>query len=370
MKTRFKTLAYATLAGTIGFGTIGVSEVLAQSHAGEDDKKKPEKIEKRIEITEDNGKRKMMVATTENGVTTVREITGDSINIYLKENGHRGCKNHPGQKNGKPCRVGRHATDDVGVQNFEIDISHDLIRKMAGFIHLDSLGNITEAEVARKLEDIFKEMKMPYDAMAHDVQVIRMRDSLITESDDDTEHIFIKKGGSHPNIEVRINDDVTKHATNADQMVAIAEDGKTITIHNDDVHTEVDVQISESDTDSRQKTIVIKKVSTGTVKIADLTATDKKQFSAADPKNDLQLNALKLYPNPNNGKFNLEFEIPSNGKTHITITDSEGKTIYRKTVKRKGKHTLAVGLSEKSKGVYLLNFLQGERSVNKKIIVD
>ena len=87
-------------------------------------------------------------------------------------------------------------------------------------------------------------------------------------------------------------------------------------------------------------------------------------------KNKLKVEKMNFYPNPNNGKFNLSFELESKEKTTIEIYDESGKKVYsEELLDFSGKYNKEIDLSKESKGVYFIKVNQNKKSLTKKIIV-
>lgn len=82
----------------------------------------------------------------------------------------------------------------------------------------------------------------------------------------------------------------------------------------------------------------------------------------------LEFTQLDMYPNPNQGAFSLDFEIPA-GATTITIVDVDGKEVFKKEMPDfNGIFSDRIDISEQPSGVYFLNIIQGEKRVVKKVI--
>ncbi len=76
-------------------------------------------------------------------------------------------------------------------------------------------------------------------------------------------------------------------------------------------------------------------------------------ITASEPNETDELN-LKVFPNPSDGNFVLEFTLIDNKPAELNIFDIGGKIIWQKIVKGRGKHIEQVNLSEYPTGTYLL----------------
>ncbi|MBI5541403.1 MAG: T9SS type A sorting domain-containing protein [Bacteroidia bacterium] len=74
---------------------------------------------------------------------------------------------------------------------------------------------------------------------------------------------------------------------------------------------------------------------------------------------------LLIYPNPNNGKFTIEFTNPETKSNRVTITDFTGKIIYETTLKTE---KIIFQEFELASGVYFVK-VTGNKVYNKKLII-
>lgn len=91
-----------------------------------------------------------------------------------------------------------------------------------------------------------------------------------------------------------------------------------------------------------------------------------------DGMEELGLENFELYPNPNDGRFNLSFDVQENSKITISVHDMLGKIVYREDLSNFfGNYNRSMDLSNNSKGVYTLSILNEERQLVKaKIVID
>ncbi|MEA5141281.1 M12 family metallo-peptidase [Arcicella rigui] len=73
-----------------------------------------------------------------------------------------------------------------------------------------------------------------------------------------------------------------------------------------------------------------------------------------EPKSIVDNWAVKVFPNPNDGNFTVEFTSTDNKATELTIYDLFGKVIVKKSIKVIGKHSEVFNLSEQASGEYFL----------------
>lgn len=80
------------------------------------------------------------------------------------------------------------------------------------------------------------------------------------------------------------------------------------------------------------------------------------------------LEALNVYPNPNNGNFTIDLEGPSAEFVELTLMSNLGQLIYREKVGfQSGQIRHQVTTEDLSKGIYLLQVRSGNQAVYRKI---
>ena len=79
---------------------------------------------------------------------------------------------------------------------------------------------------------------------------------------------------------------------------------------------------------------------------------------------------IKIYPNPNNGKFNLYFNPEGDKETIITITNFLGQIIYESSVSGVSEFDEEIDLYDNGKGVYFINVHTGDDKISRRLVVD
>jgi hypothetical protein len=86
--------------------------------------------------------------------------------------------------------------------------------------------------------------------------------------------------------------------------------------------------------------------------------------------NVLTTNNFEVYPNPNNGTFNIMLPANEQSTIQLTIIDPTGKVIKQKMMPlQQGNNLLDLNLSL-SKGIYMLLIQQNGISLSKKFAVE
>ncbi|NRD18675.1 T9SS type A sorting domain-containing protein [Winogradskyella eckloniae] len=83
-----------------------------------------------------------------------------------------------------------------------------------------------------------------------------------------------------------------------------------------------------------------------------------------------ELDNLSVYPNPNNGEFNIGFNPTSGDAISIDVYDIRGRSIYNKIYSNTGRFDETIQLNNAQAGVYMLMISDGSHKVTKKIIVE
>jgi subtilisin-like proprotein convertase family protein len=85
--------------------------------------------------------------------------------------------------------------------------------------------------------------------------------------------------------------------------------------------------------------------------------------------NSNQINDLVVYPNPNNGNFNIQFTSNSGNEIKVNVHDVRGREIFAKSYNNNGLFNESLELNNVQSGVYLVTVQDGARKEVKKIVV-
>ncbi len=77
-----------------------------------------------------------------------------------------------------------------------------------------------------------------------------------------------------------------------------------------------------------------------------------------------------VYPNPNNGNFNIQFNTNSSNGVKVLVYDMRGRNIYQNDFSSSATFNQNIHLNNAQAGVYLLTVTDGERKEVKKIVVE
>ncbi|APY08406.1 hypothetical protein BWZ20_08895 [Winogradskyella sp. J14-2] len=95
-------------------------------------------------------------------------------------------------------------------------------------------------------------------------------------------------------------------------------------------------------------------------------------FSITDPLsvNEFELENLSIYPNPNNGEFNVEFNPKSGEDIALEVYDVRGRKIYSNLFNNASRFEEVIRLNNAQSGVYLLSISDGPQKAIKKIVIE
>ena len=84
---------------------------------------------------------------------------------------------------------------------------------------------------------------------------------------------------------------------------------------------------------------------------------------------NFDFDGFALYPNPNNGSFNVQFKSASANKINIAVHDLSGRKIFDKSYDNKGLFSQNLQLDKAQSGIYLVSIADGDKKITKRIIV-
>lgn len=226
-------------------------------------------------------------------------------------------------------------------------------------IHIDQLSEINWREV---VEGIVAETAM-------NVKVVK----LINDDGDEEKRLWIN--GEEVDPESEEGQEFFKvHSGNRHKMVTIERDGngdteqrihrKVIVVKNEETEvpegTTIDTLESDDNTFGNSFTNAL---------LAEVPSFDDVPASTGETL-DLRIENLKFFPNPNEGKFNLQFELPHSGATQVEIFNTSGQRVYSEDLGSfSGEFRRDIDISEQPAGTYILHITQAGKHLAEKVIV-
>ncbi len=97
---------------------------------------------------------------------------------------------------------------------------------------------------------------------------------------------------------------------------------------------------------------------------------DKKAAGTEDMES-LELRDINFYPNPSDGRFDVELETGSDAPIYISVIGPNGNKVYDKTGKPvDGKYDFKVDLTDEEKGIYIMKVIQNNKALTKRVIIE
>jgi Secretion system C-terminal sorting domain len=105
------------------------------------------------------------------------------------------------------------------------------------------------------------------------------------------------------------------------------------------------------------------------IKITDETKPAQEEGKAEAPA-EPQVADLNVYPNPNDGEFNLKFNLPQKGDAHISLHDKQGNLVYEEDLKDfSGEYKKPLSLKNQKAGQYVLRIAQNGKIYTRQVLV-
>ena len=111
-----------------------------------------------------------------------------------------------------------------------------------------------------------------------------------------------------------------------------------------------------------------------TIELDDISEEEATAINeAAEEKlrleNDLDMQKIAFFPNPNRGQFVLSFELPADEEVQISIYNSKGENVHSEQLNNfSGAYRNTIDLSNLANGAYYMQILQGDQTYSKKLI--
>jgi hypothetical protein len=114
----------------------------------------------------------------------------------------------------------------------------------------------------------------------------------------------------------------------------------------------------------------VRVISRARVFVRTARETDKEAVGA-DKMEDLRIKDISFYPNPSDGRFNVEIDTGNDQPVKVKIIDPDGAVVYdRNDQKSSGLYDFKVDISGNEKGIYILQVIQNNSALTKRIIIE
>jgi len=85
---------------------------------------------------------------------------------------------------------------------------------------------------------------------------------------------------------------------------------------------------------------------------------------------DFGLANFKIYPNPNNGNFTVQFDSNSGNDIKVAVHDIRGRQVFDKSYSNNGLFSENLSLNNIQSGIYLVTVQDGDKKEVKKIVIE
>lgn len=98
---------------------------------------------------------------------------------------------------------------------------------------------------------------------------------------------------------------------------------------------------------------------------------EDQEFAGTDEMESLELRDINFYPNPSDGRFDVELQTGNDANIQVSIIDPEGNEIYNQLGRpNAGQYDFRVDLSHQKKGIYIMKVTQNNKALTKRVIIE
>ena len=114
----------------------------------------------------------------------------------------------------------------------------------------------------------------------------------------------------------------------------------------------------------------VKVISRAQVRVLSAQEKDKVLVNTNE-MGSLELRDISFYPNPSDGRFDLELQTKSNDPLQVIIVDEEGDEVYNKLATPEDlRYNFRIDLTNEGKGIYVLKLIQNNKALTKRIVIE
>ncbi len=209
------------------------------------------------------------------------------------------------------------------------------------------------------------QVKVIVDEDSEDGIFVQEENVSIDLDEDGKGNIIIKSIGSNgetEDVNVWIEEDgnvvVNGGNASAKAKVKVMKMGDGNLFFSEDDMDDIDVRVITDGSGNSESTVMIKKI---------IRAGEASYENAPSLPNGL---TLQVYPNPNNGQFQLTFRNDKKVKTSAVVYDSKGTEVHRTFIGNvKGLNKRQLDLSHLRSGSYILKLEQGKNTASQQFII-
>ncbi len=109
-----------------------------------------------------------------------------------------------------------------------------------------------------------------------------------------------------------------------------------------------------------------------TIESRKLTDEEKKLLEQKGVKgldNELDLGDLRIFPNPSNGFYRIQFDVAEKGDLTVDVHDASGERVYQEKITGfKGRYERTLDLSDRASGNYFLVIGRNGKATSRKLV--
>lgn len=139
----------------------------------------------------------------------------------------------------------------------------------------------------------------------------------------------------------------------------------------DDLRREMDQLRREMDEMRREMNREMRTEMRVTIESRKLSDEEKQLLAGkgVSMANELTLADLRTFPNPSNGFFRIQFDVPERGDLNVDVHDAAGEKVYQERILGfKGRYERTLDLTDKATGTYFLVITQGGKTTARKLV--
>ena len=227
------------------------------------------------------------------------------------------------------------------VDGKEVEVNEEDIERVELEIDGEEINIEIEAkEIAEELEEAMKELEIEMENLDINLEsILKHIDIEVEEGDEKTQKVIIKMESDMKELQKDL-EEMMKDFDHDHFM----EMHKDIRVHGDEDFT---IVIVEEDIDANAIEKSIRKE----------IVTSNQEF--------------KMYPNPSEGAFTIEFEQSEKLPTTVEVVDSEGKSVFKEKLgKFSGKYKKEVNIEKHGSGTYVVKIQRGDDVTVNKVVIE
>ena len=85
----------------------------------------------------------------------------------------------------------------------------------------------------------------------------------------------------------------------------------------------------------------------------------------------LELRDISFYPNPSDGRFDVELKTKADSPIQVIIVDDNGNEVFNRVGRpQAGEYKFNVDLTHEGKGIYVMKLIQNDKALTKRVVIE